>query len=95
MLMAGLDGIERKLDPGDPLDVDLFSVTDADLADIASLPRSLEEALDAMMEDAEFLKKGDVFTQDLLEAWFRVRSEEVVETKNRPHPYEFKLYYDL
>jgi glutamine synthetase len=95
MLMAGLDGIERKLDPGDPLDIDLFSVHDEDLAEIPCLPRSLEEALDCMMEDSEFLRKGDVFTEDLLQAWIRVKSAEVVETKNRPHPYEFKLYYDL
>jgi glutamine synthetase len=95
MTMAGLDGIERKLDPGEALDVDLFKVRDEDLAKIPSLPRSLEEALDAMSADSEFLCKDGVFSDDLLEAWIRIKLEEVVETKNRPHPYEFQLYYDL
>jgi glutamine synthetase len=95
MLMAGIDGIERKLDPGDPLDVNLFEVSDTDLSVIPALPRGLEEALDALTQDSDFLRKNDVFTDDLLEAWIRIKSEEVVEMKNRPHPYEFHLYYDI
>jgi glutamine synthetase len=95
MLMAGLDGIENQLDPGDPLDMNLFEISDEDLSRIPALPRGLEEALDALMKDSDFLRKDDVFTEDLIEAWVRIKSEEVVEMKNRPHPYEFHLYYDL
>ena len=96
LMMAGLDGIERKLDPGEPLDKDIYSLSPEELADVPSVPASLEEALDALEADHEFLLKGDVFSKDLLEAWIAwKRTNEVDEVRTRPHPHEFTLYYDV
>jgi len=95
MLMAGLDGIEKKLDPGQPLDKDIYSLTKAELADVPSVPASLEGALEALRNDSEFLCKGDVFTQDIIDTWIGYKYDrEVNEMRLRPHPYEFALYYD-
>ena len=69
MLMAGLDGIQRRLDPGQPLDKDIYALTPAELAEVPSMPASLEDALDNLKRDHEFLLKGDVFTEDLIETW--------------------------
>ncbi len=96
LLMAGLDGIERKLDPGAPLDKDIYSLTPEELADVPSVPGSLEGALAALEADHEFLLKGDVFSRDLLEAWIAYkRDNEVTPVNMRPHPHEFFLYYDI
>ena len=96
LMMAGLDGIERKLDPGEPLDKDIYSLSPEELANVPSVPGSLEEALDALEADHEFLLKGDVFSKDLLEAWISwKRTNEVDEVRTRPHPHEFTLYYDV
>jgi glutamine synthetase len=95
MLMAGLDGIERKLDPGRPLDKDLYNLPPEELKDVPSVPNSLEAALDALERDHEFLLVGDVFDTDLLQAWLAwKRSREVLEVRTRPHPYELALYFD-
>jgi glutamine synthetase len=95
-MMAGLDGIERRLDPGEPMDKDLYSMSPEELADVPSVPGSLEEALDALKSDHEFLLRGDVFSQDLLEAWIAWKREnEVDELRKRPHPHEFALYHDV
>ena len=95
LLMAALDGIENKLDPGDPLDRDIYEMTAAELAEWPHAPGSLEEALQALGEDNAFLTKGDVFTDDLVEAWISYKTEyEIEELRLRPHPYEFYLYYD-
>ena len=95
MLMAGLDGIERRLDPGDPLDKDIYALTPEELKDVPSVPGSLSDALDALDEDHEFLLKGDVFTEDVIETWIEYkRTKEVDPLRLRPHPYEFALYYD-
>ncbi|MCF8719540.1 type I glutamate--ammonia ligase [Nitrospina gracilis] len=95
MLMAGLDGIENKIDPGEPLDKDIYALGPEDLANIPSLPTSLEEALECLEEDHEFLLKGDVFTQDIIDRWISYKREhEVAPIRLRPHPYEFYLYYD-
>ena len=95
LLMAALDGIENKLDPGDPLDRDIYEMTAAELAEWPHTPGSLEEALQALGEDNAFLTKGDVFTDDLVEAWISYKTEyEIEELRLRPHPYEFYLYYD-
>ncbi|HEY7198540.1 MAG TPA: type I glutamate--ammonia ligase [Gaiellaceae bacterium] len=92
MLMAGLDGIERGLDPGAPADFDLFEETDSA---IAQVPGSLADALDALEADHEFLTKGGVFSEDLLETWIAYKREnEVDAVALRPHPAEFALYYD-
>ncbi len=96
MLMAGLDGIEKKINPGDPLDKDIYSLGPEELAGIPSVPGSLEDALKALQDDHEFLLKGDVFTEDVIETWIEYKMEnEVNPMKLRPVPYEFMLYYDV
>jgi len=96
MLMAGLDGIENKMDPGQPLDKDMFELDPEQLSSIPSIPGSLEEALDALQRDHLFLLKGDVFTEELLRTYVDYkRSQEVDAIRQRPHPYEFALYYDI
>lgn len=96
LLMAGLDGIENKINPGDPLDKDIYSLGPEELADIPSAPGSLEDALTALKEDHEFLLKGDVFTEDVIQTWIDYKMEnEVNPMKLRPVPYEFMLYYDV
>ena len=95
MLMAGLDGIENKIDPGEPLDKDIYALGPEELANIPRLPASLEEALEVLEGDHQFLLKGDVFTQDVVDRWISYKREvEIDEMQLRPHPYEFFLYYD-
>jgi glutamine synthetase len=95
MLMAGLDGIEKKLQPGEPLDKDIYALTPEELKDVPSMPGSLEEALNNLKKDHEFLLKGDVFTEDVIETWIGYKMDnEVNAMRLRPHPYEFALYYD-
>jgi glutamine synthetase len=91
MLMAGLDGIERDLDPGAPADFDLFE--EAHEA-IAQVPGSLTEALDALEADHEFLLRGEVFSPELIETLIAWKREEADVVRLRPHPAEFTLYYD-
>jgi glutamine synthetase len=95
MLMAGLDGIENKMDPGQPLDKDLYELDPEGLAGVPSMPSSLEEALDALERDHAFLLKGDVFTEEVLRAYVDYKRSEVEAIRLRPHPYEFALYYDI
>jgi len=96
MLMAGLDGIENKIDPGDPLDKNIYDLSPEELAGVPSVPSSLEEALNALEEDHQYLLKGDVFTQDVIDTWLTYKREnEVDAVRLRPHPYEFFLYYDI
>jgi glutamine synthetase len=95
MLMAGLDGIEKKMTPGDPLDKDIYALTPEELKDVPTMPASLEEALSNLRNDHEFLLKGDVFTDDVIETWIDWKmANEVDQMRLRPHPYEFALYYD-
>jgi glutamine synthetase len=95
MLMAGLDGIERRLDPGDPLDKDIYSLTPEELKDVPSMPGSLDEAIAALKADHEFMLKGDVFTEDVIETWIEYKkANEIDALRLRPHPYEYVLYYD-
>ncbi len=96
MLMAVIDGIQNKIDPGDPLDKNIYNLPPEELAEIPSAPGSLEEALNALSEDQEFLLKGDVFTQDAIDMWIEYKIEnEVNDVKLRPHPHEFFLYFDI
>jgi len=96
ILMAVIDGIQNKIDPGDPLDKDIYNLPPEELAEIPSAPGSLEEALAALKDDQEFLRKGDVFTQDAIDMWIDYKTEnEVNDVKLRPHPHEFYLYYDI
>lgn len=96
MLMAGLDGIQRKLDPGEPLDKDLYSLSPEELQGVPKAPGSLDEALEALERDHEFLLQGDVFTQDVLDEWVSYkRTREVAPIRLRPTPLEIQMYYDI
>ncbi len=96
MLMAGLDGIENKIDPGDPMEKDLYDLEAREEAKVPTMPGSLDEALRHLEKDHQFLLKGGVFTEDLIEAWINYkRVKEVDQIRLRPHPYEFFLYYDV
>jgi glutamine synthetase len=95
ILMAGLDGIENKIDPGEPLDKDIYGLPPEELATIPSVAGSLLEALEALKEDHAFLLKGDVFTEDVIEKWIEYKTQaEVDPVRMRPVPLEFALYYD-
>lgn len=96
MMMAGLDGIQNKIDPGAPLDKDIYSLSAEELRDVERMPASLEESLDALESDHEFLLKGDVFTQDLIDMWIEHKREHDVQASRlRPTPFEYFLYYDI
>lgn len=96
MLMAGLDGIQNKIDPGEPLDKDIYDLPPEELENIENTPHSLREALDALKADHEFLLKGDVFTQDVIDTWISYKmTNEVEAIELRPSPQEFVLYYDI
>jgi glutamine synthetase len=95
MLMAGIDGIINKIDPGDPLEADIYEMSREELAKVATVPGSLEEAINALEDDHEFMLRGDVFTKDLIETWISYKREnEIDPMRLRPHPYEFSLYHD-
>jgi glutamine synthetase len=96
IMMAVLDGIQNKIDPGQPLDKDIYAMTPDELAKIPHVPGSLADSLDALEADHEFLLKGDVFTDDLIKKYIEYKREnEVSELALRPHPFEFFLYYDV
>ncbi len=96
MLMAGLDGILNKIDPGDPIDKNIYDLPPEELSNIPTTPGSLDEALDALENDADFLLKGDVFTEDVIDTWIAYKREnEVDPIRLRPTPMEFELYYDV
>jgi glutamine synthetase len=96
MTMAGLDGILNKIDPGEPLDKDIYDLSPEEMKSVPSMPGSLEEALTCMENDHAFLLKGDVFTEELLETFIDYkRKNEADAIRLRPHPYEFALYYDI
>jgi glutamine synthetase len=95
-VMAGLDGVANKIDPGNPMDKDLYELPPEEAAEIKQLPGSLDEVLDALEADHAFLLKGDVFTQDLIETWIEYkRKNEVDPIRLRPHPWEFALYFNV
>jgi glutamine synthetase len=95
MLMAGLDGIRNNIEPPAPVEEDLYDLPPEEAAKIRSVPGSLDETLDALEADHQFLLAGDVFTQDVIDTWLSYKREnEVKEVNQRPHPYEFMLYYD-
>jgi glutamine synthetase len=96
MLMAGLDGIENKIDPGGPLDKDIFELSPEDAAKVPSVPGSLDAALHALEKDHAFLTKGGVFTKEFIDLWIEYKmKKEVDPVRMRPHPHEFELYYDI
>ncbi|HVY60553.1 MAG TPA: type I glutamate--ammonia ligase [Planctomycetota bacterium] len=96
MLMAMIDGIENKIDPGQPLDKDIYDLPPEELKKVPSAPGSLDEALSELEKDHAFLLKGDVFSEDVLSTWIEYkRKKEIDEVRMRPHPYEFFLYFDI
>jgi glutamine synthetase len=96
IMMAAIDGIQNKISPGDPLDKDIYDLPPEEASSIAKTPGSLDEALEALHADHEFLLRGDVFTQDVIDTWITYKStQEVDAMRLRPHPYEFCLYYDI
>jgi glutamine synthetase len=95
MLMAGIEGVKNKIDPGDPLDKNIYSLTPEELAKVPSMPSSLDEALDCLREDHKFLLEGGVFTEDSIDNWIDYKkTAEVDAMRLRPHPHEFELYFD-
>src|SRR5438105_13519396 len=96
MMMAGMDGVLNKIDPGQPLDKDIYDLHPEELKKVPSMPASLEEALGALEDDHTFLLKGDVFTEELIETYIGYKKKsEADAVRLRPHPYEFQLYYDI
>jgi len=96
MLMAGIDGIKNKIDPGDPIDKNIYELPANEAKKIKTVPRSLEQALEALNEDRKFLLAGGVFTDDVIDTWIEYKHEvDIDAVRIRPHPYEFHLYYDV
>ncbi|NLA74700.1 MAG: type I glutamate--ammonia ligase [Deltaproteobacteria bacterium] len=96
ILMAAIDGIQNKIDPGQPLDRDIYDMEPEELAQVPKTPGSLREALNSLASDHAYLLKGDVFTPDVIETWINFKMEKEVEALDlRPHPWEFVMYYDI
>ncbi len=96
LLMAGIDGVQNKINPGDPLEKDIYGLSPQEAAKVPSVPATLEEALNNLRQSHAYLLKGDVFTEELIEAWITYKFEsEILPLQQRPTPYEFYLYYDL
>ncbi len=95
MLMAGLDGIQNKIHPGDPMDKDLYELPPEELKDVPTVCGSLREALENLDSDREFLKKGNVFSDDQIDAYLELKWEEVIRFEHTPHPVEFDMYYSV
>jgi glutamine synthetase len=93
MLMAGLDGIQKQIDPGDPLDRNIYELPPEEAARVPTVPGSLEQALDALEKDNEFLLQGGVFTPDVIDTWLEWKRTEAQEVRLRPTPYEYELYF--
>jgi len=95
MLMAGLDGIENKYDPGEPVDKDVYDMSPNELAELPTVCHSLRQALESLDKDRDFLNKGGVFTNDLIDSYIKLKNEEVERLDSAPHPVEFDMYYNL
>jgi glutamine synthetase len=95
MLMAGLDGIQNKIHPGDAMDKDLYDLPAEELSQIPTVCGSLREALDALSADRSFLTQGNVFTDDQIDAYIDLKMEEVIALEHTPHPIEFQMYYSV
>jgi glutamine synthetase len=95
LMLAGLDGIQNRIDPGDPLDKNLYELPPEELAKVPTVPDSLLGAMEALESDHEFLLKGDVFTKDFIDNWIELKKKEYDALRLRPHPYEFYMYFDL
>ena len=95
LLMAGLDGIQNKIHPGDPMDKNLYDLPPEELKNVPTVCGSLREAVTALQADSDFLKKGDVFTADLIDSYLELKWEEIYAYEHTPHPIEYKMYYSV
>ncbi|HBM89806.1 MAG TPA: glutamine synthetase, partial [Rhodobiaceae bacterium] len=95
MMMAGLDGIQNKIHPGDPMDKDLYALPPEELADIPTVAGSLREAIESLDADRDYLTKGDVFTNEQIDGYIELKMEEVERYDMTPHPVEFDMYYSV
>ena len=95
ILMAGIDGIQNKIEPHEPIDKDIYELPAEEHDELEQVPTTLEGALQALEADHEYLEAGDVFSSDLIDTWVRIKREDLAELQQRPHPYEFDLYYDI
>jgi len=95
MLMAGLDGIRKKIKPRNPIEADFYELSESELKGIPTVCASLQEAIDALDKDRGFLKQGDVFTDDMIDGYIELKKEEIQKVNNTPHPVEFDLYYSV
>ncbi|GAA1376766.1 type I glutamate--ammonia ligase [Luteococcus sanguinis] len=95
MLLAGIDGIQNRIEPPEPIDKDLYELPPEEHAQVAQVPASLDAALEALEADQDFLLQGDVFTPDLIETWIELKRAEIDAIRQRPHPYEFDLYFAI
>jgi len=94
MMMAGLDGIQNRIDPGEPLDKNIYELPPEELKHVPCMPGSVAEACDCLEEDHEFLLRGDVFTPDIVAQWIQLKRREHGAIRLQPHPWEFHMYYD-
>ncbi|MBI4313100.1 MAG: type I glutamate--ammonia ligase, partial [Chloroflexi bacterium] len=94
MLLAGIDGIMKRTDPGEPLDVNIYEMSAEEARKVKQVPGSLAESLEALEKDHDFMLRGDVFTKDLVDTWLEYKRHEMDAVRLRPHPYEFYLYFD-
>lgn len=95
-MMAGLDGIQNRIEPHEPVDKDLYELPPEEAKDIPQVPSSLQEALAALEADHEFLTKGNVFTEDLIRTWIDYKYEkEILPYAQRPHPFEYEMYFGV
>ena len=95
MLMAGLDGIENQIDPGEPVDKNLYDLPPEEAANLKTLPESLKGACEALEGDHDFLTKGNVFTDDFIQNYIELKMDEYDQLRLQTHPYEYVLYYDV
>jgi glutamine synthetase len=95
MLMAGLDGIQNKIHPGDPMDKNLYDLPPEELKDVPQVCGSLREAVTSLQADHAFLLKGDVFTRDQIESYIELKWEEIYKFEHTPHPIEYEMYYSV
>ena len=93
MLMAGLDGIQNKIDPGDAIDKNLYDLPPEELANVPTVCGSLREAIGQLDADRDFLKRGDVFSDDVIDGYIELEWEEIYNFEHTPHPVEFQMYY--
>jgi len=94
-LLAGLDGIQNRIEPPAPIDKDLYELPPQEHALVEEVPASLDAVLERLADDHDYLLAGDVFTPDLIQTWIDMKQADLAAIRQRPHPHEFEMYYDL